>query len=97
MNETLIAREQPAEETGAASGVREKLDIPRCQYGVPCSYAYQDGYIANCDEPAIAKWTWESDSMFVCEEHDLIVEEAEEAPPVPEAQKSPTLVREKKD
>lgn len=47
--------------------------LPRCQFGTT------NGYIESvCEEPAVALWHWPGDSMYVCERHDLIIQETED-------------------
>lgn len=45
--------------------------LPRCQYGVYSPSAFDNGYCADCGEPAIEYLWWgdESHGLFVCEEH----------------------------
>jgi hypothetical protein len=90
MRNTDATQSQPPEETGEDLAEREELNIPRCQYGVPDETAYEDGYISDCGEPAIAKWSWKNGGqLFLCEKHDQIVEAAENEP-VPEGNAVPS-------
>ena len=58
----------------------ERISLARCQYGVPT--VENPNEVENCDEPAVALWTWPGGggSLYVCQEHDEMVAEAEAKP-----------------
>lgn len=57
---------------------REALDIKLCQYGVYQPMAYEDNFMGDCGKPAVAVWRFGKDDspLYVCEKHDIQVEEA---------------------
>jgi hypothetical protein len=58
---------------------KERTELPRCEYPVrPEIYAADMNDDGMCDDPASAKWNWGNGDFFVCEVHDLIVEQQEE-------------------
>ena len=55
-------------------GYINRKELPKCQYGVTNGY-----FESTCDEPAVALWIWSpAEEMYVCERHDLILQEVEE-------------------
>ena len=58
---------------------RIALKLQECQYGIQIIAQDGEPYIAPCGEIAVAKWSWgPGHDLYVCEEHDKIVEESEE-------------------
>lgn len=53
-------------------GTRKKLQ--RCQHGVYHPTKGAD----ECGEPAVATWDWGNGLLYVCDEHDRVVEEHEQ-------------------
>lgn len=49
-----------------------RKELPRCEFGT--TNGYEESV---CDEPAIAYWEWKTGGLYVCERHDLIVQNAE--------------------
>jgi hypothetical protein len=55
-------------------GFKNRTELPKCEYLVTNGYVESD-----CDEPAVALWIWSpTDQMYVCERHDLVIQETEE-------------------
>ena len=51
-----------------------RVELQRCQFGVP---SQDERQVADCGLPAVATWCWDGDLLYVCEEHDLEVEQSE--------------------
>ena len=48
-----------------------RQELPRCEYGVWRPTMHGD--VEKCGEPSVAVWKWESDPLYVCEEHDELI------------------------
>jgi len=53
-------------------GFGNRTELPRCDYAVGNGYE-----TTTCDEPAVALWKWQIGRMYVCERHDLILQDTE--------------------
>jgi hypothetical protein len=57
--------------------------LPRCDYGVYDSTAWEDGYESSCGQGAVVYMYWgdnKKDGIYVCEEHyEKIIEEEEQS------------------
>jgi len=49
-----------------------RISLPHCQYGV---WAANESQVSDCGKPAVARWVWPDNDLYVCEEHDIQVEE----------------------
>jgi len=54
--------------------VTGRFALPRCQYGVVARGLPNE---VDCGQPAVAKWVWCDGTLYVCKEHDLLVEQGE--------------------
>jgi len=58
--------------------IEQRESLPTCEYGVPVA---NENQVESCQQPAVARWSWDHGRtwLYVCEEHDAVVEAGEEA------------------
>ena len=56
---------------------KNQKKLPLCEYDV----SNISNYVDECGLPATYIWNWGSGDMFVCDEHNKIIEKSEEEKP----------------